>query len=79
MSVGGGEPGALGTNVPALPAASLPTRLTDAACCPFLCRLVRLLDKYNLGNGTRWLENWQKVWDENLSRCKNGKCLVKLS
>ena len=37
------------------------------------------MDKHKLGNGTRWRENWQKVWNDNLAGCKNGMCSIKLS
>ncbi|KAI8102861.1 hypothetical protein M9434_005653 [Picochlorum sp. BPE23] len=41
--------------------------------------LTRLIDKYQLGNGTKWRENWQKIWDDNLARCKQGMCHIQLS
>lgn len=41
--------------------------------------LVRIIDKYGLGNGTRWMENWRRVWDDNLAACKNGMCEIRLS
>ena len=46
---------------------------------PIICRFVRLLDLHGLGNGTRWYQNWKKVWDDNLARCVDGMCKIQLS
>jgi len=47
--------------------------------CFLYCRIVKLVDNHKNGNGTRWLENWQKLWDANLVSCVDGECMVKLS
>lgn len=31
--------------------------------------LTRLIDKFQLGNATRWLQNWKEIWDRNLKSC----------
>ena len=48
---------------------------------PDVMELVRLIDKYNLGNGTRWYENWANVWKANLESCdkSTGMCHIQLS
>ncbi len=46
---------------------------------PDVEELTRLIDKYQLGNGTKWRENWQQVWDANLASCKQGMCHIQLS
>ena len=41
--------------------------------------LVYTIDRFQLGNGTRWLENWERVWADNLQTCVDGMCEVRLS
>jgi hypothetical protein len=48
-------------------------------------RLTRLIDLHHLGNGSRWLDNWRRVWNDNLATCREEKpggerfCTVQLS
>lgn len=46
---------------------------------PDVLETVRLIDLFDLGNGTQWFDTWAKVWDDNLSRCVNGLCNITLS
>ncbi|KAI8103396.1 hypothetical protein M9435_004735 [Picochlorum sp. BPE23] len=46
---------------------------------PDVLEIVRLIDLFDLGNGTQWFDTWAKVWDDNLSRCVNGFCNITLS
>jgi len=48
---------------------------------PDVLELVRLIDKHNLGNGTRWYQNWERVWDTNLESCDKvtGMCHIQLT
>eukprot|EP00889_Picochlorum_renovo_P004689 jgi/Picre1/31719/NNA_007070.t1 len=46
---------------------------------PDVLELVRLIDRYGMGNGTRWYQNWERVWNENLKSCKDGICSIQLS
>lgn len=46
---------------------------------PDVQELVRLIDRYGMGNGTRWYQNWERVWNENLKSCKDGICSIQLS
>ena len=41
--------------------------------------LVHTIDKFGLGNGTRWLENWERIWEDNLKTCVDGMCEIRLS
>ena len=41
--------------------------------------LIYTIDRFQLGNGTRWLENWERIWADNLQRCVDGMCDVRLS
>lgn len=48
---------------------------------PDVLELVRLIDKYGLGNGTRWYQNWERVWNKNLESCDKvtGMCDIQLT
>ena len=42
--------------------------------------VVKLVDDMEFGNGTKWMENWQQVWDTNLASCnEQGDCIIQLS
>ncbi len=55
------------------------------ALLPPARRLTRLIDLHHLGNGSRWLDNWRRVWNDNLATCREEKpggerfCTVLLS
>ena len=36
--------------------------------------LVKLLDKYGVGNGKRFMANWEEIWQENYATCVNNTC-----
>ena len=44
-----------------------------------LCRILKLVEKHSLGDASRWRQTWETVWQDNLDRCRNGMCKVKLS
>jgi hypothetical protein len=47
---------------------------------PDAVRLMEMVEKYKLGDGPRWLANWEAVWAKNLATCgDNDNCLIQLS
>ena len=39
--------------------------------------VVSLLDKYNIGDGKTWMQNWEAAWKKNYQRCDdNGNCSI---
>lgn len=47
---------------------------------PDVDALMNMVETYKLGNATRWRENWERVWQDNLDTCDDsGNCMIQLS
>lgn len=40
-------------------------------------KVVKLLDKYKVGNGTRFMQLWEEIWNANLDSCEDGACSIR--
>ncbi|KAL4443999.1 hypothetical protein ABPG75_011736 [Micractinium tetrahymenae] len=47
---------------------------------PDAARVAALVSEYGLGDGKRWMANWEKVWQANFNSCNlEDECVIQLS
>ena len=44
------------------------------------CSVAALVAEYGLGDGKRWMANWEKAWQAGFNSCNlNDECVIQLS
>lgn len=45
-----------------------------------LCSVAALVTEHGLGDGKRWMANWEKAWQANFNSCNlEDQCVIQLS